>query len=179
MALKSEKKWGFAYNLPKNIYKISSKKLENLYPNKTAKEREYLIVKQYKTVFITQIGKELSDGKPHDKRAPDYDDWSLNGDLLFYHKTLDCALEISSMGIRVGKDSLIKQLEHANAINRTKYQYHQDILNDKLPCSIGGGIGQSRLCMLLLGCAHIGEVQASYWDKENIEKCNNYNIDLL
>ena len=163
----------------KDVYFISSQDLLSKYPDKSAKEREYLITKEYKTVFITQIGKILDDGLPHDKRAPDYDDWSLNGDLLFYHKALDCALEVSSMGIRVDKDALINQLELANANDRLNLQYHQSILNDKLPCSIGGGIGQSRICMLLLGCAHIGEVQASYWDKENIEYCEKNNIDLL
>lgn len=175
LKLPSDKK----VEISKNVYFISSQDLFDMYPNKTAKEREYLIVKKYKTVFISQIGKDLSDGKPHDKRAPDYDDWALNGDLLFYHKTLDCALEISSMGIRVDKNTLINQLNLANATDRMEYQYHKSILSDKLPCSIGGGIGQSRLCMLLLGCAHIGEVQASYWDKENLEKCKINNIDLL
>lgn len=163
----------------KNVYFIDSQELLKLYPDKSEKEREYLITKEYKTVFIIGIGNNLSDGKPHDKRAPDYDDWSLNGDLFFYHEVLDTALEISSMGIRVDRNSLIKQLEQSNNEDRLKYEYHQSVLNEELPLTIGGGIGQSRLCMLLLGRAHVGEVQASYWDKENLENCKNLNIELL
>src|SRR5574344_1103298 len=147
-----------------------------MYPNKTAREREYLITKQYKTVFIIQIGGKLSDGTIHDMRAPDYDDWSLNGDLLFYHEVLDIALEISSMGIRVDKSSLLNQLQISGNEQRLQYQYHKSILNDELPLSIGGGIGQSRLCMLLLARGHIGEVQSSYWDNKNIEFCKKFNI---
>ncbi|MBQ4098792.1 MAG: aspartate--ammonia ligase [Clostridia bacterium] len=162
-----------------DVFFIDSQELFNLYPNKTEKEREYLITKKYKTVFIIGIGKDLENGKPHDKRAPDYDDWTLNGDLLFYHEVLDMALEISSMGIRVDKKTLIYQLEKSNNTERLKYAYHQFILNGELPLTIGGGIGQSRLCMLLLGRAHVGEVQASYWDRENEEKCKNLGIELL
>ena len=150
-----------------------------MYPDKTDKEREYLITKQYKTVFIIGIGDDLSDGKPHDLRAPDYDDWSLDGDLLFYHEVLDIALEISSMGIRVDKDALHRQIEKSGKTERLQYDYHKKILADELPLTIGGGIGQSRLCMLLLGRGHIGEVQASYWDKETLAQCERQQIELL
>lgn len=165
--------------ITKDVYFITSQELLDMYPDKTDKEREYLITKQYKTVFITQIGDDLSDGKPHDMRAPDYDDWGLDGDLLFYHEVLDTILEISSMGIRVDKESLIKQLEKAGKQERLGFAYHQSILKEELPLTIGGGIGQSRLCMLLLGRAHIGEVQASYWDKETVEQCKKLEIELL
>ncbi len=163
----------------KDVHFVTSQELLDLYPDKTDKEREYFITKQYKTVFIIGIGGDLSDGKPHDLRAPDYDDWSLDGDLLFYHEVLDMALEISSMGIRVDKDTLIKQLEKSGKQERLEYAYHQQIMKEELPLTIGGGIGQSRLCMLLLGRAHIGEVQASYWDKETLEQCKKLGIELL
>ena len=163
----------------KNVFFIDSQELLNIYPDKTEKEREYLITKKYKTVFIIGIGNDLKNGKPHDKRAPDYDDWNLNGDLFFYHEVLDMALELSSMGIRVDKESLVRQLKISQKEERLKYKYHQDILNDNLPLTIGGGIGQSRLCMLLLGRAHVGEVQASYWDDENIKNCEKQDIELL
>ena len=126
-----------------------------------------------------QIGDDLSDGKPHDKRAPDYDDCSLDGDLLFYHEVLDTALEISSMGIRVDKTALLLQLEKAGSMDRLAFDYHKQIIDEKLPLSIGGGIGESRLCMLLLGRAHIGEVQASYWDKDTLKKCKMQKIELF
>lgn len=163
----------------RDVYFISSQELLDLYPDKTDKEREYLITMKHKTVFITGIGDDLSDGKPHDMRAPDYDDWSLNGDLLFYHEVLDIALEISSMGIRVDKESLLKQIKKSGKEERLEYAYHKSILSEKLPLTIGGGIGQSRLCMLLLGRMHIGEVQASYWDKETLEQCKKLQIELL
>ena len=163
----------------KNVFFIDSQKLLDIYPDKTEKEREYLITKKYKTVFIIGIGNNLKNGSPHDKRAPDYDDWNLNGDLFFYHEVLDMALELSSMGIRVNKESLKKQLKISNKEERLQYKYHQDILNEELPLTIGGGIGQSRLCMLLLGRVHVGEVQASYWDEENIKNCEKQNIELL
>lgn len=163
----------------KDVYFITSQELLNLYPEKDEKEREYLITKKYKTVFIIGIGNDLSNGKPHDKRAPDYDDWNLNGDLFFYHEVLDIALEISSMGIRVDSKTLEQQLKKSNTEERLKYFYHQSVLKEELPLTIGGGIGQSRLCMLLLGRAHVGEVQASYWDKENLEKCEKLNVELL
>ena len=162
-----------------DVYFITSQELLDMYPGTTDKEREYEITKKYKTVFIMQIGGDLSDGKPHDMRAPDYDDWSLDGDLLFYHEVLDMALEISSMGIRVDSEALLKQIEKSGHQDRLKLDYHKAILKDELPLSIGGGIGQSRLCMLLLGRAHIGEVQASYWDKDTIEYCKKQKIELL
>lgn len=166
-------------DLSEDVFFITSQELLDMYPDKTDKEREYLITKKYKTVFIIGIGDKLSDGKPHDLRAPDYDDWSLDGDLLFYHEVLDIALEISSMGIRVDKVALIEQLEKSGKQERLKYAFHQAILKDQLPLTIGGGIGQSRLCMLLMGRAHIGEVQSSYWDKQTIEQCKKLKIELL
>ncbi|MBR3885203.1 MAG: aspartate--ammonia ligase [Clostridia bacterium] len=165
--------------ISKDVFFITSQELLDMYPGKTDKEREYLITKEHKTVFITQIGGDLSDGKPHDMRAPDYDDWSLDGDLLFYHEVLDMALEISSMGIRVDKEALLKQIEKSGKTERLEYAYHKAILAEELPLTIGGGIGQSRLCMLLLGRAHIGEVQASYWDKETLKECEELKIELL
>lgn len=166
-------------DLSEDVFFITSQELLDMYPDKTDKEREYLITKKYKTVFIIGIGDKLSDGKPHDLRAPDYDDWSLDGDLLFYHEVLDMALEISSMGIRVDKVALIEQLEKSGKQERLQYAFHQAIIKDQLPLTIGGGIGQSRLCMLLMGRAHIGEVQSSYWDKQTIEQCKKMKIELL
>ena len=166
-------------DISEEVYFITSQELLDMYKDKTPKEREYLITKKYKTVFIIGVGDELTDSKPHDLRAPDYDDWSLNGDLLFYHEVLDIALEISSMGIRVDNKVLLKQLEKSKKMERLGYDYHKSIIEEKLPLTIGGGIGQSRLCMLLLSRAHIGEVQASYWDKETIEKCKSLKIELL
>ncbi len=163
----------------KDVHFITSQELLDMYPGTTDKEREYFITKKYKTVFIMQIGGDLSDGKPHDMRAPDYDDWSLDGDLLFYHEVLDMALEISSMGIRVDKQTLIKQIEKSGKQERLEYAYHKAIIAEELPLTIGGGIGQSRLCMLLLGRAHIGEVQASYWDTQTLEQCKKLGIKLL
>lgn len=166
-------------DIEREVFFITSQELLDMYPDTSDKEREYLITKEHKTVFIIGIGYDLSDGKPHDLRAPDYDDWSLDGDLLFYHEVLDMALEISSMGIRVDKDSLLKQIEISGKQERLEYDYHRAILDGLLPLTIGGGIGQSRLCMLLLGRAHIGEVQASYWDKETIKTCKDLKIELL
>ncbi len=166
-------------DLSEDVFFITSQELLDMYPDKADKEREYLITKKYKTVFIIGIGDKLSDGKPHDLRAPDYDDWSLDGDLLFYHEVLDMALEISSMGIRVDKVALIEQLEKSGKQERLQYAFHQAIIKDQLPLTIGGGIGQSRLCMLLMGRAHIGEVQSSYWDKQTIEQCKKLKIELL
>lgn len=174
-----KKKGFYGVDLTDEVYFITSQQLFDLYPDKSAKEREYLITKKYKTVFIMQIGDKLSNGQPHDLRAPDYDDWSLNGDLLFYHEVLDMALEISSMGIRVDRQALLMQTEKSGNTERLEYDFHKAVLNEKLPLSIGGGIGQSRLCQLLLGRAHIGEVQSSYWDKENIEECERLGIELL
>lgn len=175
--IKSKGFEGVAIN--RAVHFISAQELLDMYPTKTDKEREYLITKKYGTVFIIGIGGILSDGRPHDLRAPDYDDWALNGDLLFYHEVLDMALELSSMGIRVDKKSLMFQLEVSQKTERLAYDYHQSILKGELPLTIGGGIGQSRLCMLLLGRAHIGEVQASYWDKDTLKDCKDHKIELL
>lgn len=158
---------------------ITTQELEDMYPDKTPKERENLITKKYKTVFLMQIGGKLKSGQKHDGRAPDYDDWSLNGDLLFWNEILGNALEISSMGIRVDSETLRQQLALCNAEDRSKYDYHRMILDSKLPLTIGGGIGQSRLCMLLLGKAHIGEVQASVWPDEMMKECAEKGIVLL
>ena len=165
--------------IEKKVHFITSQKLLDMYPDLDDKQREYEITKKYKTVFIMQIGDDLSHGKPHDLRAPDYDDWSLDGDLLFYHEVLDTALEISSMGIRVDSEALLKQIEKSKKHERLELDYHKLILVGELPLSIGGGIGQSRLCQLLLGRAHIGEVQASYWDKQTIKECEELGIELL
>jgi len=165
--------------LAKDVYFITSSDLLKTYPKLNSKKREYEIVKKYKTVFISQIGMKLSNGKPHDSRSPDYDDWNLNGDLLIYDELLDTALEISSMGIRVNKDSLLKQLKESKHLERKKLEYHKMLLNNKLPLTIGGGIGQSRLCMLLMEKVHIGEVQSSLWNKDDIIKLKKHNINLL
>jgi len=165
--------------LPEEITFISSQELLDLYPDKTPKEREDLICKKYKAVFVYQIGDKLSDGKPHDGRAPDYDDWSLNGDILFWFPVLNCAFEVTSMGIRVDEDSLKSQLEKANALDRIDFQYHQEVLNSELPYTIGGGIGQSRICMFFLHKAHIGEVQVSIWPEEMAKVCEENGIKLL
>ena len=166
-------------NLNREVFFITSQELLDMYPDKTAKERENLIAKQHGTVFIMNIGGALSDGKPHDLRAPDYDDWSLNGDIFFWDEILQSGIEISSMGIRVDADSLVAQLKLANAEDRLQHKYHQGIINGELPLTIGGGIGQSRLCMLLLQKAHIGEVQVSLWPDEMREQCKKANIALL
>lgn len=157
---------------------ITSQELEDMYPDLTPVEREHAFVKKHKTTFILQIGHKLKSGQPHDLRAPDYDDWDLNGDLLFWHEPLEMALELSSMGIRVDKDAMLKQLKLSNSEDRLKYDFHQMVIHDELPLTIGGGIGQSRMCMLLLGKAHIGEVQVSLWDEETVSACEGV-IDLL
>lgn len=158
---------------------ITAQKLLELYPLLSPKEREYEFVKNHKTVFIIGVGNKLSNGEPHDLRAPDYDDWNLNGDLLYYHEVLDMAMEISSMGIRVNEKSLLAQCEKANSLERLNLPYHKAVLEQKLPLTIGGGIGQSRLCMLLLSRAHIGEVQSSYWPDEILLDCSKKGIELL
>ena len=167
------------YHLPEDVTFISSQKLLDMFPDMTGKERENAITKKYGCVFLTQIGGVLSNGQRHDGRAPDYDDWQLNGDLLYWYEPLNCALEISSMGIRVDAASLKEQCEKANCTDRLSLPYHQAVLNDDLPFTIGGGIGQSRLCMMLLGKVHIGEVQASLWSNEILEECRQKNIPLL
>ena len=166
-------------HLPDSVAFITTQELEDRYPDKTPKERENLIAKEYGCVFLMKIGEKLESGKPHDGRAPDYDDWQLNGDILFWFDTLDCALEISSMGIRVDEKSLEEQLKKAGCEDRRTLPYHRMLLNGELPYTIGGGIGQSRLSMLLLGKAHIGEVQVSTWDDETIETCRDAGIILL
>ena len=158
---------------------ITSQELEDLYPDKTAKERENLFVKEHGTTFLMQIGRKLRSGKPHDGRAPDYDDWDLNGDILFWNHTLNCSYELSSMGIRVSPESLDRQLTEAGCNDRRNLPFHKALLAGELPYTIGGGIGQSRLCMLLLGSAHIGEVQCSVWDQDTREKCARAGIPLL
>ncbi len=161
------------------VFFITTQELENMYPDKTPHERERLITKEHKTVFIMQIGGKLASGEKHDGRAPDYDDWSLNGDIFFWDEVLDNALEISSMGIRVDAQSLTSQLKECGAEDRMQYKYHQMIADGTLPLTIGGGIGQSRLCMLLLEKAHIGEVQSSVWPEDMVEKCAENGITLL
>lgn len=165
--------------LPDKIVYISSQELESEYPDLTSTEREYQISKKYKAVCITQIGKILKSGKIHEGRAPDYDDWELNGDIFVYNDIIDDAFELSSMGIRVDKDSLIKQLKIVGKEEKLKLDYHQAVVAEKLPYTIGGGIGQSRLCMFFLEKAHIGEVQASVWPKTMIEECKEKGIILL
>ena len=165
--------------LDRNVSFITSQELEDLYPSLTPKEREYRYVRAHPTACILQIGAPLRSGKPHDGRAPDYDDWTLNGDILFYHEVLDCALEISSMGIRVSPASLDAQLKAANADARRNLPFHKMLLNGELPFTMGGGIGQSRLCMLLLNKAHIGEVQSSYWDSDTRKICEEAGVTLL
>ncbi|CAM4202436.1 aspartate--ammonia ligase [Erysipelothrix aquatica] len=157
---------------------ITSQELEDLYPNLSSKERENAFVKDHPTTFIMQIGGKLKSGQPHDMRAPDYDDWSMNGDLMFWHEPLQMAMELSSMGIRVDRDAMLEQLELANAMHRLDFDFHKGVVDGTLPLTIGGGLGQSRMCMLLLGKAHIGEVQVSLWDDETYETCKG-NIELL
>lgn len=158
---------------------ITSQELEDMYPDKSGKEREDLIVKTHKAVFITGIGGALRSGKPHDSRAPDYDDWTLNGDLLYWNENLQRAMELSSMGIRVDAQALDRQLSIAGCDHRRKLEFHQMLLAEKLPLTIGGGIGQSRLCMLMLNKAHIGEVQTSLWDDKTKQLCQAAGITLL
>lgn len=166
-------------HLPDDIHFITTQELLDLYPNLDARQRENAIAKKYGCVFIMKIGDKLSNGEKHDGRAPDYDDWQLNGDIMFWFEPLQCALEISSMGIRVDENSLVEQLMKENCTERMELPYHQAILNRELPYTIGGGIGQSRLCMLLLKKAHIGEVQASIWPDDMIQACKEHHIQIL
>lgn len=166
-------------HIEEDVYFISSQELLDMYPHLPPKAREYEITKKHGLVFISQIGKILSNGERHDGRSPDYDDWELNGDILYYHAPLDCALEISSMGIRVDAKSLDKQLRISNCDDRRELAYHKMLLNSQLPLTIGGGIGQSRLCMLLMGNAHIGEVQSSIWDEQTNAICQSCGVILL
>ena len=165
--------------LPDDIAFVSTYELEEKYPELTPKERENAAAKEYGAVFVMQIGGRLKNGEKHDGRAPDYDDWKLNGDILVYNRVLDSAFELSSMGIRVDRDSLISQLKAENAEDRLKYEFHKLLVSGALPLTIGGGIGQSRLCMFLLQKAHIGEVQVSIWPEKEIKKCKSVGIRLL
>lgn len=165
--------------LPNEITFITSQELEDKYPALTPKERENAIAKEFGAVFIMQIGDKLKSGEKHDGRSPDYDDWSLNGDIVFWYPVLERAFEVSSMGIRVDENALIKQLELSGCNDRSSLEYHQAVLNCRLPYTIGGGIGQSRICMFFLKKAHIGEVQSSVWTDEIIRDCEKNKIALL
>ena len=165
--------------LPREIAFVSTQELVDMYPDLTPKEREYKIVKEKGAVFLMKVGKTLTNGERHDGRAPDYDDWDLNGDLLFWNDPLQCSYELSSMGIRVSPESMDRQLTMAGCDDRRTLPFHKAVLSGELPYTIGGGIGQSRLCMLLLGSAHIGEVQASVWDEATRAACAKAGIPLL
>ena len=165
--------------LPEHITFVTSQELEDKYPNLTPKEREHAAAREYGAVFIMQIGGALRSGKRHDGRAPDYDDWQLNGDIIVYYPVLDIALELSSMGIRVDAETLMKQLKLAGCEDRAGLPFHKALLENKLPLTMGGGIGQSRMCMFFLRKAHIGEVQSSRWEDNDIELCKQNNIHLL
>ena len=166
--------------LSREMTAITSQELEDLYPEmEKASDRENAFLKEHKTALIMQIGGKLKSGKPHDGRAPDYDDWELNGDILFWNERLQRAFEVSSMGVRVDKESLDRQLSLAGCDDRRELPFHRMLLNDELPLTIGGGIGQSRLCMLMIGCAHIGEVQCSLWDEQTLTACREAGIPLL
>ena len=182
-ATSDELRWKFpalkVIRLNRDVTFFTSQELEDLYPNKTPKERENIITRAHGTVCIMQIGGKLKSGEKHDGRAPDYDDWTLNCDILFWHKTLECALELSSMGIRVDADAMRHQLAEAGCPERAELPFHKLLLDGTLPLTMGGGIGQSRLCMPLLGKAHIGEVQVSLWDDATSEICRKNQIELL
>ena len=165
--------------LNRQVSFVTSQQLEDMYPGLSSKERENAYLKEHGTAFIIGIGAPLKSGKPHDGRAPDYDDWSLNGDIMFWYDVLGCAMEISSMGIRVDPEAMDRQLTMAGCDSRRELPYHKALLSGELPLTIGGGIGQSRLSMLLLGKAHIGEVQASIWDETTVEKCEEAGVILL
>ena len=165
--------------LPDHITFVTSQELEDRYPDKTGKEREYLAAKEYGAVFLMCVGGALKSGQIHDGRAPDYDDWSLNGDILLYDPILDISLEVSSMGIRVNPEVLRKQLAIRGCEDRAELPFQKALLNGELPQTIGGGIGQSRMCVYLLRKAHVGEVQASLWPDDVVEACKKANIQLL
>ena len=168
--------------LPREVEFVTTQELEAMFPTlDTALEKETAFCRMHKdkVVFLMQIGGKLRSGKPHDGRAPDYDDWTLNGDILYWNDVLKRSFEISSMGIRVDAAALRAQLREAGCVERAELPFHKALLEDRLPLTIGGGIGQSRLCMLMMGCAHIGEVQSSIWDKETRETCENAGIMLL
>lgn len=166
-------------DLSRNVSFVTTQELEDMYPSVLPKERENKYLKEHKTAFIMQIGDLLKSGIKHDGRAPDYDDWKLNGDIVFWNEILECAFEISSMGIRVDKKSLDEQLTKAGCDDRRSFMFHKMLLDGKLPLTMGGGIGQSRLCMLLLQKAHIGEVQVSIWDEDTLSGCKAAGIELL
>ena len=163
----------------RDVYFITTQELEDRYPDLTPNEREVEICRKHHTVFLMQIGKTLASGKRHDGRAPDYDDWELNGDILMWNPILERSFELSSMGIRVDAAALDRQLTAANCNQRRELPFHKMLLNGQLPQSIGGGIGQSRLCMLLIGTCHIGEVQVSLWDADTMKTCEDAGITLL
>ena len=165
--------------LQREVSFVTTQELEDLYPDMTGSQRENAYVKEHKTACVMQIGGALRSGKPHDGRAPDYDDWSLNCDIFFWDEVLGRALEISSMGIRVDAETLDRQLTVANCDHRRSLPFHRMLLNNELPLTIGGGIGQSRLSMLMMGCAHIGEVQSSVWDENTVTECEKAGIRLL
>jgi aspartate--ammonia ligase len=165
--------------LPEEISFITTQELDDMYPNLTPKEREDAAVKEMKAVFIMNIGSVMKSGIKHDGRAPDYDDWTLNGDIVFWNPVLQIAFEVSSMGIRVDEDALLKQLKLAGCEDRKNLKFHRDLLNGELPYSIGGGLGQSRICMFFLGKAHVGEVQSSVWPDDMVKACENVGINLL
>lgn len=165
--------------LDRNVAFVTTQELEDMFPDMTGKQRENAYLRQHHTAFIMQIGDKLKSGNKHDMRAPDYDDWQINGDIMFYNELLDCALEISSMGVRVDGAAMDAQLKKAGAEERKKFPFHRMVLDGTLPLTIGGGIGQSRLCMLLLRKAHIGEVQVSVWDNDTIAACRMHGIQLL
>ena len=165
--------------LPEDIFFITSQELEDMYPDLTAKEREDAITKKHLAVFIMKIGDKLKSGEKHDGRAPDYDDWGLNGDIIFWYPVLEMAFELSSMGIRVDKIALERQLKIAGCEEKKELEFHRLLLEEKLPFTVGGGIGQSRICMFMLRKAHIGEVQASVWPQDMIDECEKSGIFLL
>ncbi len=165
--------------LPHDIFFVTTRELEEMFPAFTPKEREYHIAKAKGAVCILQIGGKLESGEPHDGRAPDYDDWALNADIVVYYPVLDIALELSSMGVRVDKEALLRQLEERNCMDRVNLPFHQAVINEEVPYTIGGGIGQSRICMFFLRKAHIGEVQCSLWPTELIEEAKERGVELL
>ncbi len=165
--------------LPEEITFITTQELEDRWPEMTAKEREYAAAKEFGAIFLMQIGDKLKSGKPHDGRAPDYDDWSLNGDIIVYYPVLDIALELSSMGIRVDEEALERQLKERGCEDRRELPFHKALLNGELPYTVGGGIGQSRMCMFFLRKAHIGEVQSSHWSEEEVRTCEENGVHLL
>ncbi|MGN0141661.1 MAG: aspartate--ammonia ligase [Roseburia sp.] len=182
--LKTEKYMAIQYDyieeiLPHDIFFITTQELAEMFPDYTPKEREFYITKTKGAVCIMKIGDALANGEPHDGRAPDYDDWELNADILVYYPVLDIALELSSMGIRVDKDSMLSQLKKAGCEERAELPFQQAVIRDELPCSIGGGIGQSRICMFFLRKAHIGEVQSSLWPADVTDTCEKNGIQLL